>query len=523
MNSYDLVPYASYPFPETHPGHLETIAYLFGLQPEDYRKARVLEIGCSSGGNVIPLAYRHPESFVVGLDLSKRQIEIGQRYLQELSLKNLQLIAGDVSELGRSFSIDQVNGDRGGAFDYIIVHGVYSWVNEAVQGEILRAIKQFLAPNGVAYLSYNALPGWHSRMPLREMLRLHAASISDSSDRLRESRRAIRFFLHALEGREENLAQHMREMLQSAWGLPDWFLYHDLLEENNTPFYLFDVVQDARRYGLSYLGDAELSPMVDHDFPSGVQTQLRKITDGDIVLFEQYLDFFRNRMLKRSLLVHEDQDIDRSLALERILTTHIALPCTSVFPERDSNSLDRHLAQSAAASAATQAALFTSRGVLETEDPLLQKVFQNLASVWPATVPCLELIERSLAQLEPSVPEASTKIPLAPEQNIAINLFRAYMQGFLRLRTSPIIAPNVCSKKPAVAELERYQARLLGRVTTLWHEHIELNETEQTLLSLLDGSRDHEALAKDANLPTIDRVSVQRCLNGLIRRGFHVF
>ena len=74
---YDTTPYTSNSFPQSAPGHLAAVAHVFGLETPEVPSARVLEIGCSAGGNVIPFAAWHPQARVVGIDLSQVQIDQG--------------------------------------------------------------------------------------------------------------------------------------------------------------------------------------------------------------------------------------------------------------------------------------------------------------------------------------------------------------------------------------------------------------------------------------------------------------
>ena len=123
QTSYDLVPYSSHPFPQTHPDHLAALARLFGLAPPAVGDCRVLELGCASGGNLIPMAEQLPDSELVGVDLSARQIEDGRKALKATGLKNIQLRHASITDVDSTW----------GKFDYIICHGVYSWVPDEVQ------------------------------------------------------------------------------------------------------------------------------------------------------------------------------------------------------------------------------------------------------------------------------------------------------------------------------------------------------------------------------------------------------
>ena len=126
-SSYDEVPYPSRPYPQAHPDRLATVATLLGLTPAPADRCRVLELGCGSGGNLIPLALTLPGSTFVGIDLSGEQVAKGCEVIRALGLRNIQL---------RHLSILDVD-DRFGTFDYVICHGVYSWVPAEVQAKIL--------------------------------------------------------------------------------------------------------------------------------------------------------------------------------------------------------------------------------------------------------------------------------------------------------------------------------------------------------------------------------------------------
>ena len=124
---YDSVPYASFAYAQTHITHLFTLGRLFGLQPADFKRARVLELGCASGGNLIPVAAEFPEASFLGIDLSSKQIADGQKIIAEAGLTNIQLKTQSISDFDGA----------DGPFDYIICHGVYSWVPADVPKVVL--------------------------------------------------------------------------------------------------------------------------------------------------------------------------------------------------------------------------------------------------------------------------------------------------------------------------------------------------------------------------------------------------
>ena len=170
-NSYDAIPYPSLPIDAMHPDHLYSIAKLFRLDAPLPDNASILELGCASGGHIIPIAVQMPDAKIVGVDLSRKQIAAGQRTVDALGLKNLKLIAMDFQRLDASL----------GQFDYILCHGVFSWVPPEAQQCILQICQARLSTNGVAYISYNAYPGWFARGMIRQMMLPYVSQLPDMS------------------------------------------------------------------------------------------------------------------------------------------------------------------------------------------------------------------------------------------------------------------------------------------------------------------------------------------------------
>ena len=143
-------PYASGAYAESHPDFLSGIGRLFGVPTPDPDNCRVLELGCADGSNLLPMACELPNSKFVGIDLSQKQIDVALKAVQETGIGN-----------ARFHAINMLDADDvlEGKFDYIIAHGVYSWVPDAVKQRLLEISKNYLTPNGVAYISYNTLPG----------------------------------------------------------------------------------------------------------------------------------------------------------------------------------------------------------------------------------------------------------------------------------------------------------------------------------------------------------------------------
>ncbi len=118
MSTYDALPYEDYAHPEATPAHLAAVAWMFGHPAAPPARARVLEIGCATGGHLLPLAEAFPEAQFVVVDPSAAQIAQAEAHRDALGLGNVSLLARSFTDLDDSL----------GRFDYVLCHGVWSWV-----------------------------------------------------------------------------------------------------------------------------------------------------------------------------------------------------------------------------------------------------------------------------------------------------------------------------------------------------------------------------------------------------------
>src|SRR5918997_3320502 len=171
-NAYDAVRYSNNPYAQTHPERLATVAILHGLTPPDPFTARVLEIGCGAGGNLMAMAAATPGIRATGVDLATGPIADGQAAIAEIGLDTIALHVADVRSLA--------DGSLG-EFDYIVAHGVYSWIPEDARDALMATIRASLAPAGVGYVSFNAHPGGYFRRMLRDVGLWHARALDDGA------------------------------------------------------------------------------------------------------------------------------------------------------------------------------------------------------------------------------------------------------------------------------------------------------------------------------------------------------
>ena len=298
--AYESVLYQSFPREATSPDRLAAVATLFGLDRPDPETPRVLEVGCSDAGNLIHHASATPHGTFLGIDFAESAIAAGQRRIAERGLGNITLQRLDIADFP----------EDAGEFDYIIAHGVYSWVSAETRAALLRLLQRHLSPTGVAYIDYNAQPGSHLRFAFRESMFFHVRQFADPQQRIDQARSFLRLIIEA--NPEGTLYRALAEReLRRLVRTPDDVVFHDDLSEYNDAFYFQDFIAAATQHGLQYLAEADVSTMNPARVPESVRQRLAGITR--LVQLEQYLDILTHREFRQTLLCRADRKIDRAL------------------------------------------------------------------------------------------------------------------------------------------------------------------------------------------------------------------
>lgn len=473
--AYDEVLYSSYAFSQTHPDRLATLATLFGMNPTPITQCRVLELGCGDGSNLIPMAYGLPGGEFVGIDLAARPIVNGQQMIETLGLKNITLRALDVTEVTPDF----------GQFDYIIAHGLYSWVPPVVQEKVLAICRENLTPNGVAYISYNAYPGGHLRQMVRGMMRFHVRHLDEPTQQIVQSRALLKFLSDA-QPDSEAYGEILRAELKRITSGDEGYVYHDDLAETNTPLYFHQFIEQAAQHGLQYLAEADFFEMQDHMFPPAMVETLRQMANTQLILKEQYADFLKCRKFRQTLLCHAGRQLDRSLKPENMGTFSAA---SSARPVSEHPDLQSPTAVEEFCSVKGQA--------LATNHPLVKAAMLSLSEVWPHALPFDELLAQARTKLRRELHQTET----TNEQDRYIlgdMLLQAYGKNLIELHLYTPRFTTALSERPVASPVARLQLQHGPMVTNLCHGCVKLEGTlAQHLFQLLDGSRDRSALLEE--------------------------
>jgi SAM-dependent methyltransferase len=394
------------------------------------------------------MAYGLPGSTFTGVDIAATAIAQAEALRRELELDNLEFRQADLTALGEL-----------GTYDYIVTHGVYSWIEPAVRDALLAACRAHLAPHGVAYVSYDVLPGGHMREVTRQMLRWHLRDVDDPGERIAQARALLTAVSEAGQPQAE-----------WALGQSDAALYHDELAEHHEAVLFTDFVAHAERHGLAFLAEADVFEMQAGGLPPGL--------DSDPIAREQYLDFFKGRMFRQTLLCHADVERREPAppVVRGMLAASPAQPATVVGPGR----VDFRGPHGA---------------TLTTDHDALKAALVRLGEAWPRALPVAELA--------------------GDDDSVCAALLQAYAANLVQLH---VWAPKLAAmppEKPVASALARLQAARGTRITNLRHASVEVpDDLGRRLIVLLDGTRDRAALLDELGRPAEE---LERSLEGLSR------
>lgn len=485
--SYDEFPYQSFPFPQSHPDRLATIGRLLGMVPAPVDRCRVLEVGCASGGNLIPMAASLPHCEFVGIDFSPVQIDQGIADVRALELSNIRMLPMDIMDFPEEF----------GRFDYIIAHGVYSWVPNAVQERLLAICARQLSPAGIAYISYNTLPGWRMRSVVRDAMTYHTRGVADAAMRVAQARAVLNFLADSIKDDTSPYGNTLRVEADYLRKQPDYYILHDHLEEVNEPLYFYQFMERAARHGLGYLGEADFGTMLGSEFAPGVLQTLGRVAP-DVLRREQFMDFLRARTFRETLLVREGIPLTRKLSPLRVMSLRVASKARPVRENVDhrSNAIEEFR---------------TPEGKgMSTPSRITKAAMLTLAGRWPLALPFDDLHATARAMLGTPVDSAEDERGI-----LASEMLQCYAAGVIELHSTPSPFAIEAGERPQASPLARLQAQRGPLATSLRHDHGTFNEDTRRLFLLLDGSRTRKEIAA-ALWPSVPEADSMRELDAAL-------
>lgn len=467
LTSYDELPYVTAVFAQVTAERAYVIAQAAGFDAAPVESARVLEVGCGDALNLLAMAAAAPGGEHVGFDLAPSAIARGRQWAAAAGLGHVRLEVLDILDAAEALE---------GTFDYILAHGVYAWVPPAVREALMALIGAKLSPRGVAFVSYNALPGGHFRRAIRDRL-LHALEgVEGRRVRAERAGALLDAWIADKPAADNPYKAAMREAAGGMRAKPWNVLAHDELGAEWHPQALTDVVAAAAANGLAYLGDAGAGEFDDAFLPDEVEAE--DDSDAQIVRLLQAKDDARPCFFRNSLFVRAGTALPRRVDFARLRTLWVGTRAERIDATTFRN----------------------EREGFEIKDATLIDGLDRLVKARPGRLPLDEL---------------------APSDLHALALFEMASAGLVSLHPGDATTGLAIPAQPRTASL----ARVLltegwSRLPTSDHQIIEIEEAEpRRLLAALDGTRDIDALAAQTGLP---REQVEETLRSLHRHGLVV-
>jgi SAM-dependent methyltransferase len=464
QQAYEQTSYPHYVHPLTDPARLAAIGRILGLPVALPNAARVLDIGCGSGTNLLAMAERMPGSHFLGIDFVAAEIEAAQSLAADAELKNVRFEQADLLDWQ----------SHGAKFDYIIAYGLFSWVPDEVKDRLLQLCRDCLAPNGIACISYMTYPGCKQPEAIRDLLRLHTASSMTLEAKVDAAHQTLDFLDRAYD-RLPHLphSTYLHEQVRQIRRKEPHFLLLDDLGVERDPCYLMQFVNWAAEHGLRYVGESEFHTMFPENLPPDTARELAAL-DLDRLETEQLLDFVANRSFRCTLLAHAEtapSAVLRANALDELCAKPVLLP--TGLPGLDP----------------AEGSFRTTTGshvTLRTE-PLV--AFSRALAARPHAFTPLPRVLSAAQQL------ARRTFSAAEVDRLREDLLSLFARRQLELSALAYSPPTCTPARPRLTPLNRAAARRRSMVITATHRASRLSAREQAFCALLDGTHRREDLA----------------------------
>ncbi|WP_073106252.1 O-linked N-acetylglucosamine transferase family protein [Pollutimonas bauzanensis] len=484
----------------TSPGHLRAAAHLYGVSSVPLEAARVLELGCGAGGNLLPFALAYPDARVVGIDMWPDEIQAGRQAIQDLGVKNLELLAQPFTDIDQSL----------GEFDYIIAHDGFTWAPSDVRAAIMRICRDNLSAQGLAYISYNTYPGWKAGDTLRDAMQMHTHSAQTAAEALGGATAMLTLMSDGLfEGHPQKA-----EILSAIARIrehPEYYLNSDFLQASTSAFYFVEFAGAAGEGGLSYIGDALPHNEISSIFGKNVQLNHSLMAIGQPkVMRQQYLDFAMGRQFRRSLFIRQERT-----------DTILSLPDLGRFTDLRWAANFQWVGASRKQTI-SHATFINPKGIkVDLDNPYAIHILSALDDAWPATLSYADLV---FCTQQVDVECADEQQHTKAVQRALESLFE---KGILRyslgagpydqarnanLAFIPCVSAAHLAAQPTACEIATFN---------LWHDTqtIRLTGKQRELLAMFDGATNIAALHdNDAADPAalISVVTILKRLGALI-------
>ncbi|MEM9734998.1 MAG: class I SAM-dependent methyltransferase, partial [Pseudomonadota bacterium] len=229
--------------PLMSPGAIDLAMVVAGkTPPRRGRTFRLAELGCGRGFTLLALAATHPEAQFTGYDFNPEHIALARRFAEEAGLSNVTFHEASFADLASTPPTAQ--------FDYITLHGIWTWVSPENRQRIVEILDRWLAPGGAVYVSYNAAAGWGKAAPIRAIF--NAIPRGGPAHPFEAARAAVDAWLERFGDGEA------RACWDRLSRLPDRYLTHELGARHGTALWPGDVAEALAAARLDFVSPADI-------------------------------------------------------------------------------------------------------------------------------------------------------------------------------------------------------------------------------------------------------------------------
>ena len=418
---YESQVYPAMSHPLSDPAVSAVAAWLGGLKTPRPARARILEIGCCSGHNLIPLAMRWPESQCIGIDLAETSIMEASERSEAAGVRNVVFETADLRDYR----------PEGGGFDFIIAHGFFSWVPDAVKTALLVFCRENLSPSGIATISFNLECGWAARFPVIQKAR--AIQQARGGDWVA----ALEILRFVTEPDSPEIAI-IDDMLAKGPAI----LAFDDFGPVNDPWPLDRFAQAASNAGLCWLGESDPAENIPSLLSDQVVEHLAE-TIQDPLAFQLAADVAAGRTFRSGALCRDDAPLMKQVPSGGVLN-------------------------------------FSVRSGKEPTD-------EGAMEIWRAI--------RSFAPVSVAMREVMVKLPEWDAREIASRVYDGITNGWILPRIEPVSFECQPPDFPCLNAFRLLCAREGLPLVDAWHMPCLFPENHYAVLAAMDGSRSLTDLA----------------------------
>jgi SAM-dependent methyltransferase len=411
--------YPAMSHPSADPALAWAAARMVGMSPAPLATSSIVEIGCGTGHHLIALALRWPGATCVGVDIHAESIRRARHLAKLAGAKNVRFVQADIADFD----------SEPGPHDWIIAHGVLSWVGPDARAALLPWMRQRLAPQGMAIISHNVLAGWEKRMPVIQRARAIREMGAKSWGQA----------LHLLRGMIVAEQPDSPELwvIDDMLAKPPVVLAHDDFGPELAVFSHGQVVAAAQACGLKWIG----SPVVSETVPSGLDAESRiRLQQGctGTVEWLDRVDVATANTFRTSLFCRDDAVVTGKTSTRDLLDLGVRLT-----PEAD-----------------------------PSHDP---ELYAAVAGFHPDCIAVASLLE--------------PKLPNPPEETVR-RVFAAVQQGWLQIRAEEVRFDSAVPARPQLSPFRLACARRRLPLVDLWQVPCVFPATHFDVLAKMDGSLD---------------------------------